>query len=766
MKRGTAILLAMLLITSGCTTTNKPTSASNYTPGIYEGEAQGFGGTVSVSLTVDSTKITEVTLKGDQETPAVGGAALPVLRQALLDAQNAEIDTVSGATVTSEAVQDAAVKALRLDRGESAAAAEIKMKAGTYSASAWGYSAVRQVPVSVTVSEDRIESITVDCETAKETQWFLQSAIDNMIPRMIEYQSVAVDSICGATTSSNAIKTAVKDCLKQALNAGGAESTAIDNFNIPQPKEGKEETIDVDVVVVGLGGTGSAAALRTAELQKEAGQEVSVLALEKAGTYGGTSASTTSLLAFNSETTIEQFGESNRTDLNEIKAYLTESKILGVGNKYAEWYWNDIFETSGVLVDWLIDHGFYFGSARPGFWGKWSTQYYYCDSMGEDNLTEIHNSFDTMIQDYIALGGKYMTETEGYELIYDEASNTVTGVKARNLADGTEYTIQAKAVIMATGGFGGNSAMMEAYNGGDYWLLGHEQNDGKLIQSALELGAGTLGMNMSLYGGVHNISTNPMLHEFDILFDETGKTDIWRGDIAAWSLNDVPNMIVASYDTIWVNEEGKRAVNEDMNWAWPLLGDTYYTIVDQSYIDNLAAQGFTENHVELFCNSGYATFPLNVGIDQIQEGHTMQDVLDASEAAGILVKAQTAEELAEKLQMDPQTLKATITHYNEDCAAGQDSEFGKDPKYMKAMETGTLYAFKAAPRPYSSTGGLDVNEKLEVVKADGQTVIHGLYAGGTDCLGATAPAFGGELQVWAYLSGYLAAENAVEAIQE
>jgi fumarate reductase flavoprotein subunit len=638
------------------------------------------------------------------------------------------------------------------------------MAPGTYTASAWGFSQVRQVPVTVTVSETEILSIDVDCDAAKETQWFLQSAIDNMIPRMLEYQSVTVDSITGATTSSGAIKLAVKDCLTQALKAAGTDESAIENFYVAQPKSTDVETIDVDVVVVGMGGTGTAAAMKTAELQKENGKEVSVLALEKAGTYGGTSSSTTSLLAFNSEKTIADYGESNYTDLDEIRQYLTDTGILGVGNKYAEWYWNDIFEVSGSLVDWLIGHGFYFGSARPGFWGKWSTQYYYCDSEGEDNLTEIHNCFDSMVADYVKLGGQYMTETEGYELIYDADSNTVTGVKARNLADGTEYIINAKAVIMATGGFGGNGEMMKEYNGGDYWLFGHEQNDGKMIQSALDIGAGTLGMNETLYGGVHNICTNPELHTFEYHFDEDGTIDVWRGDVAAWSLNDVPNIIVASYDSLWVTVEGKRAVNEALVWAWPDMGDTYYTIVDQNWIDNVAENGFTENHVELFCNAGYATFPLNVGIDSLEEGTTMQDILDACEEAGILVKADTVEELAEKLGMDASVLANTVSTYNQYCENGEDADFGKDPAYLTELTGGCYYAFKAAPRTYSSTGGLDVTDKLEVVKTDGETVINGLYAGGTDCLGATAPAFGGELQVWAYMSGYLAAEYAQEYI--
>ncbi len=735
-----------------------------YTPGTYTAESQGFGGVVTVDVTVDTDSITDVKITGDDETPSVGQQAFDKLIDSVLEAQSADIEVVTGASSTSHAVIEAVQKALSAAMGEDEGDNTVSMEPGTYTSSAWGFSLVRQVPVSVTVSETEILSIDVDCDTAKETQWFLQSAIDNMVPRMIEYQSVTVDSTTGATTSSNAIKEAVKDCLNQALEAGGSSASAIENFYVDQPKDGGEETIDVDVVVVGMGGTGTAAAMKAAEIQSEAGQDVSVLAIDKSGTYGGTSSSTTSLLAFNSSYTIEEYGDYAYTNLDDVSDYLTSIGILGVGNKYAEWYWNDIFTVSGDLVDWLIDHGFYFGPARLGFWGEWATQYYYCDSEGEDNLTAIHDCFDIMVQDYVDLGGEYMTEVEGYDLIYDADTNTVTGVRAHSLADGTEYTINAKAVILATGGFGGNSEMMAEYNLGDYWLWGHAENDGKMIQAALDIGAGTLGMNQSLYAGVHNVSTIPQLHTFDYIFDEDGTIDEWRGDVAAWSLNDVPNIIVASYDSIWVTVDGERAVNEDLVWAWPEMGPVYYTIVDQAYIDNISENGFAENHVELFCNGGYATFPLNVGVDYIDENYTMQDVIDECVAAGILVVADSIEELAEELGMDPAVLSATVDQYNADCEAGEDTLFGKAAEYMVAMEEGPYYAFKAAPRPYSSTGGLDVTEKLEVVMADGETIINGLYAGGTDCLGATAPAFGGELQVWAYMSGYLAAEAATDYI--
>ena len=87
-----ALAVSML---AGCS------SEKLYTAGTYTGEAQGFGGKVSVTITTDTSKITAVESTGENETPAIGGAALADLDAALLKAQSAEFDGVSGATLTS-----------------------------------------------------------------------------------------------------------------------------------------------------------------------------------------------------------------------------------------------------------------------------------------------------------------------------------------------------------------------------------------------------------------------------------------------------------------------------------------------------------------------------------------------------------------------------------------------------------------------------------------------------------------------------------------
>lgn len=99
-------------------TAEPPAMPAIYTAGSYSGTAQGFGGTVTVELTVDSSTITAVKATGADETPEKGGAALAVLEQQILEKQSAEIDGVTGATMTSDGIREAAAAAIAAAKGE------------------------------------------------------------------------------------------------------------------------------------------------------------------------------------------------------------------------------------------------------------------------------------------------------------------------------------------------------------------------------------------------------------------------------------------------------------------------------------------------------------------------------------------------------------------------------------------------------------------------------------------------------------------------
>lgn len=114
MKKALAFLLTVIL----AVTPVLAMASAAYTPGTYEGTAKGFGGTVTVTVTVDESAITAVEATGGDETPAIGGAALATVAQAIVDAQGTGVDAVAGATITSNAVLQAADAALAQARGE------------------------------------------------------------------------------------------------------------------------------------------------------------------------------------------------------------------------------------------------------------------------------------------------------------------------------------------------------------------------------------------------------------------------------------------------------------------------------------------------------------------------------------------------------------------------------------------------------------------------------------------------------------------------
>ena len=90
----------------------------SYTPGTYTAEAKGMGGTVTVTVTVSENAITAVKAEGPDETPGLGVPALETVANAILEAQSADVDGVTGATVTSTAVKTAAAAALAEAAGE------------------------------------------------------------------------------------------------------------------------------------------------------------------------------------------------------------------------------------------------------------------------------------------------------------------------------------------------------------------------------------------------------------------------------------------------------------------------------------------------------------------------------------------------------------------------------------------------------------------------------------------------------------------------
>ena len=791
MKKWFALLLSLLLIfITACSPAATAPEATDdaavstegpagiYTPGTYTATAKGFGGDVTVTITVDAEKITDCVVVGDSETAGVGSNAVEQLPAKIIAANSADVDAVSGCTVTSNAVKTAAGTALAEAMGQEASA--VKMAPGTYTATAYGFIAIEPLSVSVTVDESSILDIQIDGN--RDSVAMVRSVNTYMVPRMLEYQSVAVDSISGATMTSAAVKTAVADALTQALVAGGSDASALSAFQTEEAKTGGSDSIDVDVLVVGMGGSGCAAAMSAVEAQAAAGaSDVSVLAIDKAGRYGGTSAFCGEPMAVNAPKYEEEF--------NNGEDYMDGDALLAAWDEYTEGdakmeIVKKFLDNSGDTIDWLFyNHGFLFNNPLTGFGPQdvYRCKYQYVSLFnieeGRDYGVTIDGGQNTMadkyfanlLEDYTEMGGEYMLETEATDLIYDEATHTIKGVKAVG-HDGTEYTINSKAVILATGGFAGSAELEERFLSenpyydslGGYWtIIGMAQNDGKMIASAVDLGAGTY--NIDMVPMVHFATSQVVIHDYPVNIMEDGGIDQWYGWEQVWSLNNVPDALVLCSDIPWVNMQGERFVKEGQLFSWWLAGPSYWAVWSQDLLDGLAEKGFSAN-LRTYAQGSQGYMLGNLPVPEIY------DIVDKLVGMGVMVKADTIEELAEKMGVPADAFSATMTDYASYCASGTDSQYGKDAAKLLALGDGPYYAMKGYSATFSTVGGLDIDENMNVLLSDGTTPINGLYAVGNDSGGVLYSnkkpyvTYGGAALGWAFTSGRMSGANAVEYV--
>lgn len=773
-------------ILSGCSENNEAVQGAS---GTFSASSKGFHGDVTVKLTIENGKITKADIADMGETPEKGGKAAQILSEKIAEAGNLEgIDSVSGATTTSRAIFRASEECLQ-QAGILEETGDVSMKPGIYIGEAYGFDWIEPVRVKIEVDETKLKSIEViDKKLNREEPLIMKAAEDLLIPRMVEAQSVTIDSVTGATSVSAGIKTATERALKKALDAGGSNGTAIHNFYKPLDQSSGEETLEYDIVVCGLGGAGSSAAMAAAEAMAAAGKEVSVLAIETAGKYGGTASNAGEPFSINAPRYIEKY--------NNGEAWCDYDSL------YDDWMANYskgtpckpecvklLMDESGKTVDWLqFDHGFVFSNAKKGFGtSTWlcKQQYIYLSNQDEgkdyaaeypdytfgDRSSSVGQYYDHIIADFEALGGKYLLETQAYELILDDSGNTVKGVKARSNVDGTEYTINAKAVILCTGGFAGNGDMLEKYlQNPEYplaarWhLWGMYQNKGQMIDSAIQKGAGTYNIDMSPC--IHFKTTSDYLTEYPCYYRDGLEERMLEQN--TWSLNDIPMMMGINGNALQVGTDGVRHYNESGTFAFWAGGPSWFTIYGSDYVDGLAQNGYPgedgkfQSSTKVFGQGGY---PQATPIPQVYE------VLEAAESKGYVFKADTLEDLAEKIGVPADAFVAQVERYEGYCKNGKDEEFDKSEKTLVSqINYGPYYAIKADATPYATIAALDVDTNLNVLKSDGSTPINGLYACGNDSGGVLYTnlepyaQYGGVALGWAFTSGRLAGTNAVEKL--
>ena len=741
---------------------------------VFEAASAGFGGEVKVALTIEDGKIVDAKVTGDSETPGIGAAALEPLAAQLVAAGSAEIDGVAGATVTSDAVRAAAAAALAEVSGETAA--EAVLADGAYTAEAYGFEMAVSDKVIVTIEGGKIASIAYG-EDCGDTPPMLDTVAKTLFPRIIEAQSVGVDVASGATVTSNAVKTAVADCLSQALAAAGCDASAIAAYKTVPEKKGGSEELTTQVLVIGMGGSGTYTALRAQECGAQ------VLAIEKQARYGGTTALTSEIEAINPPRIKELYN--NGEDFCDADAMYQAWLDYVDGDAKVEMI-DLFFENCGPALDWLaLDHGAQFDmKPQAGFTevDVYKVKFQWLPNFDERtpyaptygyNKAEIATYFDRLIDDFTALGGQYMLETEAYDLIVEDGK--IVGAKAKNLVTGAEYTIRADAVVIATGGFLGNPEMTEKYLSDEYYPLkgewkiyGTYGNDGKMLEAAIDNGAATY--NMGMPPEVHLSGTIDFLpaHEYGYAINTIeGTLDFNTGRECRWTVADLPLIMGVSADSLAVAVNGKRFTSETgiaMLDPW-IAGPRYFSIWSTEQINGIVESGLKTDVVGPAVGflGHRGSIPSGIPLPEAF------DVLDDAIERGYVYKADTIEELAAMIGLDPATLAETVSAYNGYCETGVDAEFGKDAALLTKVGEGPYYALAMASYSYNTCAGLDVNENMQVLDTNGQ-VMEGLFCVGSDSAGVLFSekkpyvTFGGANNGWALTSAYVGGQTIADMV--
>lgn len=572
---------------------------------------------------------------------------------------------------------------------------------GTYTSTQMG---MKEMTVKVTVSKDRITNIKI---VHTETPGIGEPITQSMPAEILEIQGLGVDVVSGATLTSNAILAGVEDALRQA-GATDDDIKALKNVKKSTKKE-KDQTLTADVVVIGAGGAGMAAAVTAQQAGK------SVIVIEKTSQMGGNT-----ILSGGALNAVDDGSEVAKANEDSV-AWHYEQTIKGGDNQGKESLVHILTDKAWDGVLWLKSLGMEFTgvvfTVTGGMWpraqqpkepegtGFFKTYQNYLDN--NKGITMVYNTTaDKLIMENGAVTGVVCTGKTG---------NTVT-VKANN------------GVVLATGGFGWNVEMREEANKetnlwpslGEHILSTNTSSiTGDGIKMAKEIGANLVQMG--------NIQLLPL------------------GDPKTGSLSG--NIEHAVESRIFVNLEGNRFVNEG------------------GRRDEMTLGLFAQKDATMFIVMDSDTYPN--GDENNNFGERICDLV----AAGRAYKADSLEELAKMMGVPAENLIKSVNEYNRHCLGGdlegQTDEFGRTlfidtDKKNNGINNPPYYAAMRIPTVHHTMGGVEINDNTEVLDTKGN-VIPGLFAAGEVTGGIHGSnRLGGNALTDTVVFGRIAGENAAK----
>ena len=561
---------------------------------------------------------------------------------------------------------------------------------GDFTGTAKGFGG--DVSVTLTLTDGAITGCTA--EGKDETQGVGSEAIAKMPGEIAESGSIAVDGVSGATVTS----TAIKEAAAAALTAAGLNP---DDYKTAVEKTGSAEdsTVEADVVVVGAGGAGMTAAITAA------GEGKSVVILESQSMVGGNSVRATG--GMNAGKTVYQdeneFGESagvEKTLKTAAEKYADNETITALAKTVSEqWaayqanptgYFDsvelmeldtmiggkgindpELVETlcanSADAIDWLDEHGITLHNVSS--FGGASVKRIHRPVNAEGKTVSVGSYMIPLLQENCEKAGvKMMLDTTATEILTD-ANGAAVGVKATG-ASGETVTVNAKAVVLASGGFGANLDMVVKYKPElkGFMTTNAPGIQGQGIEMAQAIGAATVDMDQIQIHPTVEANTAALI------------TEGLRGDGA-----------------ILINEEGQRFIDEvgtrDVVSAAEIAQTGIYSwlVVDQAMADaSSVIQGY------------------------IKKGYT--------------VTGSTYEELGKAMGVDAAAFAETMEKWNGYVEAKNDPDFGRT-SFANPLNTAPYYAVKVTAGVHHTMGGLKINANTEVLNEKGE-VIPGLFAAG------------------------------------
>ena len=603
------------------------------------------------------------------------------------------------------------------------ASSALALTPGTYEGAAVGQN--DRVVVEVTVTADAITDVVVKShqETPGIGAPLTEAGYEGETPiavlpgRIVEAQSYGVDGVSGATITSYALKNAVKEALA-AAGAGADEFKAAPEKPAPEARE-----MTADVVVLGGGGAGLAAAISALESGAQ-----NVIVVEKCGAVGGDTLVCGAIYnAPNPELQAKETMTQSKRDAieatlakvepqNEAHAQLVETvrkeleeydaqgrtDIFDSPSWYALQTWDggDYVANPDLVriltfnakdgLDWIVGHGMTFtdtiGQGAGSLWQRTHTSVRQMGTGFIQTYVETLNSF----------GERYtlLHSTTAKTLLKDE-NGAIVGATAEDRL-GNTYTIHAnKGVVLSTGGFAANGQMAQEYNTSGKWAdlsrvkttnrWACSQGDG--ITMAKEVGASLTDMD-----------------QIQLLY---------LGNLKDGQLTKYPRRCANGTDQeIFINKEGKRFVQEDGRRDQICLASLDQT--DGYFFFLESGDGAYEDLDTAFSADG---LPLRF-----------------LEQEGYIFVGETLEELAGKLReahgatMTGEDLENTVATFNQCVENGADPEFGRT-LFTVQFTKGPWVATPRQACLHHTMGGVTIDTEGHVISTEGQ-IIPGLVAAG------------------------------------